>query len=97
MPQREGYYSTPNTNIPLNNRLPGDLAQVAIDQLAEYQMSARGWAIEVDINDPRECHRCGECGQNIWFGCDLALQPYQYTEEEQLTLIVAHLRQVHSD
>jgi hypothetical protein len=95
MPQREGYYSTSNTKIPLNNRAPGDLAQVAIDQLETYQAAAADWPLYIDVNDLRACHRCTRCGQNIWFGTDQEGQDYHYTEAEINALVVAHIRQAH--
>lgn len=92
-----GYYQTSNTKIPLNQRDPGDLAQVAKDQLSAVQEIARGWPMESDINDLRQCHRCGHCGQNIWFGTDQEYRQFHYSDDEILALTVAHIRQVHSD
>lgn len=93
----DAYFNTSNSKIPLNSRAPGDLAQVAKDQLSAFQEAAKNWPLYIDVNDLRACHRCTRCGQNIWFGTDSEGRDYHYTEDEIMTLVVAHIRQAHED
>lgn len=88
-----GYYHVPNNLIPLNDRAPGELAGIALEQLAPYREVAATWLIYPD----GRCHRCMECDQNIWFSRDRQGQPYRYTDAEILALIVAHIRQCHAE
>lgn len=87
-----GYYETPNQMIPLNDRAPGELAPIALEQLAPYQRIAEDWGIY-----PQECYRCKKCDQSLWFVNDKRGQLYRYTDDEILALIVAHIRQRHPE
>jgi hypothetical protein len=89
----DAYYQVPNMYIPLNDRKPGEIADVAQQQLAHWQAVARDWGV---YTDGRE-NRCAECHQNIWFSMDAARHPYTYTDDEILALKVAHVRQCHSE
>jgi hypothetical protein len=99
-----GYYSTPNKNIPLNDREPGEVAAVAMEQLRSYQERAANWPVarhndhhsEYAIGRPCWCCTvCDPC-QTLWFINDTAGGIYSYTDDEIMTMKVAHIRQVHS-
>lgn len=92
-----GYYETPNVFVPLNARDKGEIAPIALEQLALYQRVAAEWPILAYVRKGRECNTCGICDENIWFTSDQAGIKYSYTEEELTALKVAHIRQVHSD
>lgn len=84
---------TPNKMIPLNDREKGEIAPVALQQLAEYQKAADGWGIYPD----GRCRRCMECDENIYFTEDSNGVPYTYTDTEIQSLTVAHIRQCHPE
>lgn len=88
----EGYYKTPNKMIPLNDREPGEVADVALAQLAQWQEVAIAW----DTYSDGRANRCHDCHQNIWFSKDPQGHAYKYTDDEILALKVAHVRQCHS-
>lgn len=89
----EGYYSTPNKMIPYNDRPPGEIAPIALEELEGWKAVAKGWETYTD----GRCNRCKECHQNIWFTTDLQRTPYTYDPAEILALTVAHLRQCHPE
>ena len=89
----KGYYITQNKNIPLNDREPGEIAEVAIEQLKPYRDIARTWQTYTD----GYTNRCYACHQNIWFTTDPKRRPYQYSEDELMALITAHIRQCHEE
>ena len=98
----DGYYNTPNSMVPLNNREPGTIADVAVRQLQRYRETAQTWPVYQEMRHgvtmgPRWVHACRLCEQAIWFNADTNKVPYDYTEAEKLTLIVAHIRQNHTD
>lgn len=88
-----GYYTTPNINIPLNDRPPGEIADIAWQQLKPYRNAAQTWPV---FQDGRY-NRCRLCSQNIWFTYDASGHTYVYREDEIITLIIAHIRQVHAE
>jgi hypothetical protein len=88
-----GYYSTPNCSIPLNNRPAGEIADIAWKQLKPYRDAASTWPVTQD----GRFNRCRSCKQNIWFAYDPSGRAYKYENDEVITLIVAHIRQVHSE
>jgi|SRR5215472_17721121 len=90
-----GYFTTPNVNIPLNDRGPGEIADIALQQLRPYQVAAETWPIVHTTRDNRSVNLCRECYENIWFDSDIHDVPYTYSEEEIQALIVAHIRQAH--
>lgn len=92
-PNSFGYYSTPNSNIPLNNRPPGEIAPIAWEQLKPYRDAASTWPVHED----GRFNRCRVCTQNIWFWHDANGNPYVYETDEIIALIVAHIRQVHPE
>lgn len=91
------YHNTPNTQIPLNNREPGTVADIAKQQLAQYQDQAKVWSIEFQPRDGREAMVCSECGQALWFKADRAGHAYVYTPQMKDALIVGHIRRSHSE
>lgn len=95
-PQSNAYQYTPNTNVPLNNRLPGELADIALEQLKPFQIAADAWPVHEVYRDHRDCNVCLICDQNIWFSTDMLGYEYHLTEDNKRTLKVAHIRQVHS-
>lgn len=97
-----GFGSTPNKMIPLNDREPGEIAEIAWTQLKPYQIAARYWPIyqemrHGDTMGPRWVHACRVCTQAVWFNSDEDRVDYNYTDEEKLTLIVAHVRRCHAE
>lgn len=98
----EGYYSTPNLMVPLNDREPGTIAQVALDQLAEWERIARHWPVERHCHDSEQkkgqpCWCCAFCDKTIWFINDPHGNIYTYDAGEILALKVAHIRQAHAE
>ena len=89
----KGYYQTPNVNVPLNDRPKGEIAEVAKRQLRPYQVAASTWPID----HSGISRLCGVCKQNLWFYADIYGKPYFYQPGEITALIVAHIRQVHTD
>jgi hypothetical protein len=87
----------PNTSIPLNDRAPGEIAQVALDQLRPFLIAAESWPIYRHWRDERHEMICRICTQCLWFLTDTHSRPYQYTDEEIHTLITAHIRRQHAD
>jgi hypothetical protein len=87
------YYQSSNVNIPHNHRQPGRIALVAIKRLAAYQRIARQWPSYLD----GRANRCTECMQNMWFNTDGHGVSYEYSDYEILSLVTAHIRQVHSE
>ena len=98
-----GFSMTPNTQVPLNNREPGTVAQVAWDQLKPYQIAAQSWPVYQEmrydeaIERQRWVHACRVCEQGLWFNSDENQDPFDYSDAEILTLIVAHVRRSHAD
>jgi hypothetical protein len=90
-----GYYQTPNVNIPLNKRDTGEVASVAIDQLKPYREAANTWPVYRKFEDERSKNKCRVCDQNLWFTTDINNDDYGYTEDQTLSLIIAHIRQCH--
>lgn len=70
---------------------PPVISPVAAGQLAAWEEIARGWAL---YNDDI-CQRCVSCHVAVWRLVDDTGNAYQYSEEQHLALIVAHLRQAH--
>ena len=73
---------------------------IAEEQLREYQEAAQTWPVKETMrrdnqHRPRWCSVCRECDQSLWFTRDGKGVPYEYTGEEKLALIVAHIRQCH--
>jgi hypothetical protein len=93
--QNKGYYQTPNVNVPLNARDKGEIAKVAWQQLKPYQDAARTWPIYKLMRDSRHCNLCRVCDQNIYFDSDTEENEYHYTDEDIVSLIIAHIRQTH--
>lgn len=106
-----GFYQTPNKMVPLNDREPGEIADIAIRQLAAYQLIAEGWGVYPVIRreeytdnhglttygPERECNICGVCEENIWFTSDPHGNKFTYSDDDILALIVAHIRQAHPE
>jgi hypothetical protein len=97
---KRGYYNAPNKDIPLNDRDPGEIAAVAVEQLRAYQERAANWPVARHTHGKEHdagwcCTVCNPC-QTLWFINDPSGGIYSYTVEEIQTLKVAHIRQVHS-
>ena len=87
----DGYFQTPNKMIPLNDREPGEIAPITLEELARWNEWVKSW----DTYTDGRCNRCHDCHQNIWFSRDPLGHEYQYTPDEILALKVAHVRQCH--
>lgn len=87
------YFQTPNVNIPLNKRAPGEVAAIAWQQLKPFQDAAPTWPVFQD----GPCNRCRLCTQNIWSTYDPLGKRFQYGDGEVIALIVAHIRQAHAE
>ena len=88
----QGYFQTPNTQVPHNARQPGEIAPIAIQQLQRYRALAETWPI---YRATFRENRCRVCDQNIWFSHDSTGHEYQYESGQVIALIVAHIRQNH--
>lgn len=98
----DGYFLTPNKMIPLNDRPAGEIAPVALEQLAAWQALARRWPIERHCHDTetrkgQPCWCCGVCDKTIWFVNDPHGNIFVYSDDEILALKVAHIRQAHAE
>jgi hypothetical protein len=93
----KGYGFTPNKMIPLNDREPGEIAQVAIDQLQPYLIASETWPVYRQYRDERHEMICRVCAQCVWFLSDEHNNPYTYTDEEIRTLITGHIRRLHAE
>jgi hypothetical protein len=69
------------------------LAPLATSQLAAWQDIADDWPLHVDGWH----ERCTECGQSVLRLFDHHAVPYRYTPAQRRMLIVAHLRQAHTE
>ena len=92
-----GYGQTPNCNIPLNDREPGTVAAVALDELVKHQERAKHWPVFRVRRDGRDLYACQECEQALWFNTDETEAPYVYAEHELMALKVAHIRRSHDE
>jgi hypothetical protein len=99
----ERSFLTPNTQIPLNSRPPGTIADIAWTQLQPYRIAAQVWPVYQEARQDestggvRWVHACRTCNQALWFNTDAYKVTYDYTEDEKLTLIIAHIRRCHAD
>lgn len=93
----DGFYFTPNINIPLNKREPGTIADVAWEQLKRFRIAAETWPIYRHYRDGRHCMVCRFCDQCVWFVMDPNGKEYEYTDDDIRSVIIAHVRQIHSD
>lgn len=91
----KGYYNSPNVNIPLNNRPPGELAPVAFDQLKPFQDAAKDWPMREVYRKNRHGMACSYCDQMLFFLADPTGILYDYSYDEIQSLIVAHIRRSH--
>ena len=73
---------------------PAKLSHVATGQLAAWEKIAEDWP---DYHDKATVQRCVSCQVAIYRVADINGQPYTYTDEQRLALVVAHLRQAHMD
>lgn len=89
----DGYFLTPNLMIPGNDRDSGEIAPLALVELAKWQIIAESWGVYPD----GKARRCMKCDQSIWFICDPHGEQYVYSDEEINALTVAHIRQVHAE
>lgn len=68
---------------------------IGIMQLAAWEKFCKNWPLYRLDNDPMM--RCAHCDMGIWRVFDDDRDFYQYTETQQLALIVGHARNVHRD
>lgn len=87
----------PNKMIPLNDREPGKIAEIAKQQLRRYQNAADTWPLVEHKHDYRLGYCCRTCDKTIYFTQDREENPYHYEQSEIRALIVAHIRQCHAD
>lgn len=78
---------------PTPNESPGEIHDLAMEQLQLYQTIAETWGRYPDGN----CVRCGKCSQAIYMRHDKHGYTYNYNRAEILALVVAHIRQVHEE
>jgi len=71
----------------------GELAPLAVRQLAAWEAIAAGWPVSLS----GETWRCGDCTGPVALAVDGAKRTYQYTREQFLALTVLHLRNHHAD
>ena len=90
----DSYYQTSNVFVPLNKREKGEVADIALQQLAEWEAIALTWYTEVTDDGYL---RCGACTQAIVRKTDRHGTHYQLSAPEILALTVAHIRQAHSE
>jgi hypothetical protein len=91
----EAAYSTPNTQIPLNNRPIGQLAAIAQQQLKPFEEAADQWPMFEFQRDGRLAKICRLCDQVQWYRFDEQGQPYHYSVSELKAILVAHIRRQH--
>lgn len=77
----------------------GGVSPVAAGQLAAWEAIARDWlTLQVfDADAGAWNERCGSCFAGLWRLADDHGQPYAYSGEDKLAMIVAHLRVAHLD
>src|SRR5208283_2484394 len=73
--------------------IPRKLSPVAYNQLAAWVKIAHSWDVYIDANHVR----CARCGQSVTCLSDRNGVAYNYSAEDQLTLLVAHIRQAHQE
>lgn len=79
---------------------PSDLEkrkEIADQQLAVWEAYGRNFPLVIDPDSAGTPMRCGFCGQSIYFISDKYGNSYGYTDDEELALTVAHIRQAHED
>lgn len=77
-------------------RPAGELAPVAVAQLAAWEKLAETWQAKIAL-DEEGVGRCGDCGKGVLVWIDRRGKPYRYTHEQVLALTVLHLRNHHAD
>lgn len=70
---------------------------IAHRQLELWEEIALSWPVFLDNSEKQWPYRCNKCGQCIYFGKDPSGSFFLYTGEQELALIVAHIRQCHSE
>jgi len=82
---------------PNDSPMDGTIHEIAQDQLKYWQEIAFTWTtFDARING-REGVQCGRCSQTIFFRSDVGGNRFQYTPDQILALMVAHIRQTHSE
>jgi len=75
----------------------GTMHVIAVEQLKGWQDVAHTWpTFEAKING-RDGVQCGRCSQTVFFRSDMGGNRFQYTADQILALLVAHIRQAHSE
>jgi hypothetical protein len=91
----QGYYETPNIYINHNNRPKGQVAEIALEQLAPFVRAAKGWSLREVNRDNRHGMACSLCNQMIFFISDVNGVLFAYSEDDIQALVTAHIRQLH--
>lgn len=77
-----------------NDGAAGEIHPMAIDQLKLFEEAADRWGLAQSAD---QYYRCGQCQQAIWREVDDNGHSYLWSAEEIKSLIVAHIRQRHSE
>lgn len=72
-------------------------SEIAQTQLEQWEAYGRNFPLVIDPDSAGTPMRCGFCGQSIYFISDTFGNSYSYTDEEELALTVAHIRQAHEE
>lgn len=75
------------------NESPGVIHPMAVKVLEQWEGEAFNWPRYPD----GRCVRCGKCDQSIYMSRDIHGVLYNISQEEILSLTVAHLRQRHPE
>lgn len=86
-----------NKMVPLNDREPGEIADIAKWQLRRYQNAADTWPLIEHRHNARMGWCCRKCDKTVYFTQDQYENSYTYVTAEIRALIVAHIRQSHAD
>lgn len=70
-----------------------DLGPVARSQLAAWEDMALAWTLYKGLLTDR----CASCDKGVILRVDGYGRPYRYTRDQELALIVLHLRNFHAD
>lgn len=71
------------------------LAPLAVAQLGMWRACALQWPLYQEKNSHHV--RCAQCAQSIIRVADSSNNTYDYTHDQRIALIVAHIRQAHAE
>lgn len=77
----------------------GGVSPMMLQQLAAWEDIARLWVTcqIFDVDEHAWVERCGDCMGGLYRTTDRFGKPYKWTDEQRLTMVVAHLRLCHLD